>query len=174
MRWPISDNYPMLRDKGLIPLSRQHQHALALCVRLNRASLATPAELAAWQSEIQQHFQQEIRHHFAAEEAHIFPAACRYPDLRPLVDELLAEHTQLRGYFGQAASRALDATSVRRFADALSSHIRKEERQLFEAMQNTLSRAELKAIGALVEEAFEGLPDTCIVPTESTLGTHNR
>ena len=28
----------MLRDKNLIPLSRQHQHALALCVRIDRAS----------------------------------------------------------------------------------------------------------------------------------------
>jgi hemerythrin-like domain-containing protein len=28
----------MLRDKSLIPLSRQHQHALALCVRIERAS----------------------------------------------------------------------------------------------------------------------------------------
>ena len=27
----------MLRDKNLVPLSRQHQHALALCVRINRA-----------------------------------------------------------------------------------------------------------------------------------------
>ena len=26
----------MLRDRNLIPLSRQHQHALALCVRLDR------------------------------------------------------------------------------------------------------------------------------------------
>ena len=38
----------MLRDKCLIPLSRQHQHALALCVRIERASPVHKADLAAW------------------------------------------------------------------------------------------------------------------------------
>ena len=34
----------MLRDPNLVPLSRQHQHALALCVRINRAALAKHLE----------------------------------------------------------------------------------------------------------------------------------
>src|SRR6267143_1187130 len=86
---PAVDNVSMLRDQNLIPLSRQHQHALALCVRIQRASLSTAAERTAWQSEIQQHFEQEIQHHFTAEEAHLFPAARLHPDLVQLVDELL-------------------------------------------------------------------------------------
>ncbi len=61
----ISDNRAMLRDKNLVPLSRQHQHALALCVRINRATLSSPEELQAWQAEIQQHFEQEIQYHFS-------------------------------------------------------------------------------------------------------------
>jgi hemerythrin-like domain-containing protein len=159
----------MLRDKNLVPLSRQHQHALALCVRINRARLSSAAELRAWQSEIQQHFEQEIQHHFAAEEAHLFPAARRHPDLVQLVEELLAEHSQLRGYFAQAAARALDRGSLGQFADTLSAHIRKEERQLFEAMQKAMTPEELQSIGALVAEAFARLPQACIVPTESTM-----
>ena len=31
------DNGSMLRDNNLIPLSHQHQHALALCVQIDRA-----------------------------------------------------------------------------------------------------------------------------------------
>jgi hemerythrin-like domain-containing protein len=161
----------MLRDKNLVPLSRQHQHALALCVRISRAPLATAAELKAWQSEIEQHFDQEIQHHFAAEESHLFPAARRYANLIPLVDELLAEHAQLRHYFSQAAVRALDRPALRRFADTLSGHIRKEERQLFEGMQKAMTSAELQRIGDLVEQAFANLSEICIVPTESTLKT---
>jgi hemerythrin-like domain-containing protein len=161
----------MLRDKNLVPLSRQHQHALALCVRINRASLSTPAEVKAWQSEIQQHFDQEIQHHFAAEEAHLFPAARRHSGLIPLVDELLAEHAQLRAYFAQAAARALDRPALRQFADTLSTHIRKEERQLFEAMQKAMMPVELQSIGALLDQALSTLPEMCIVPTESTLKT---
>jgi len=159
----------MLRDKNLVPLSRQHQHALALCVRIHRASLSTAAERTAWQSEIQQHFEQEIQHHFTAEEAHLFPAARLHPDLVQLVDELLAEHSRLREYFAQAAARALDRRSLGQFADTLSAHIRKEERQLFEALQKAMTPEELHSIGALVEEAFARLPQACIVPTESTM-----
>jgi len=44
----------MLRDKNLIPLSHQHQHALALCVRLDRALQAGEVDAEAWQAEIQQ------------------------------------------------------------------------------------------------------------------------
>jgi len=58
----------MLRDANLIPLSRQHQHALALCVRIDRALPVGDSDLAAWQSEITQQFQTEIGVHFAAEE----------------------------------------------------------------------------------------------------------
>ena len=63
----------MLRDKNLIPLSHQHQHCLALCVRLDRAIQAGGVDLEAWQAEIQQMFEQEIAFHFAAEEKELFP-----------------------------------------------------------------------------------------------------
>jgi hemerythrin-like domain-containing protein len=160
----------MLRDKNLVPLSRQHQHALALCVRINRASLATPSELKAWQSEIEQHFEQEIQYHFAAEEAHLFPAARRFSELSPLVDELVAEHTELRNYFAGARNRALGPTELRAFVEKLSGHIRKEERQLFEGMQATMGADELLKLGLRVEEILSAAPQICIVPTESKLG----
>ncbi len=57
----------MLRDKNLIPLSHQHQHCLALCVRLDRAIQAGEVDLEAWQAEIEQMFEQEITFHFAAQ-----------------------------------------------------------------------------------------------------------
>jgi hypothetical protein len=64
----------MLRDKNLVPLSHQHQHALALCVRLDRALLAGEVDPVPWQAEIQQIVEQEIMIHFAAEEKEVFPA----------------------------------------------------------------------------------------------------
>ena len=90
----------MLRDKNLVPLSRQHQHALALCVRLNRALEADleadEVDAEAWQAEIVQQFEQEICFHFAAEEAEVFPRAAHFPELRDLVQELLAEQMCIR------------------------------------------------------------------------------
>lgn len=163
----------MLRDTNLIPLSRQHQHALALCVRIHRAALATPVELRAWQSEIRQHFEQEIQYHFAAEEAHLFPAARRYPEVAPLVDELLAEHARLRQDFAQAAAGAMDSAGVRSFVETLSGHIRKEERQLFEELQRQMRPEELGGIGVAIEGALAAAPQVCITPTEETLKARN-
>ena len=159
----------MLRNPNLVPLSRQHQHALALCVRIHRAALASEVEVKAWQSEIPQHFEQEIRYHFAAEEAHLFPAARQYPELVPLVEELLAEHKLLREYFAQASAAKLDAPGVRRFAETLSGHIRKEERQLFEELQKRMTREALEEIGLLIDRVLAEAPQVCITPTESTL-----
>jgi hemerythrin-like domain-containing protein len=125
----------MLRHKNLIPLSHQHQHALALCVRIERASPIPEDDLAAWQSEIAQLFQNEISPHFAAEEKVIFPAATKFADLKPLVADLLSDHADLRAMFAAATAQGLPSEDVLTMAKRLSQHIRKEERQLFERMQ---------------------------------------
>jgi len=157
----------MLRDPNLIPLSRQHQHALALCVRLDRAIQAGEVDLEAWQAEIQQQFEQEIGVHFAAEEKELFPAAARLPEMQPLVDELLAEHAFLRDYFARAAARSLDQKSLGNFGDKLTQHIRKEERQLFEGMQKVMNPQELAALGAALDEALKDVSQACALPNET-------
>jgi len=159
----------MLRDKSLIPLSRQHQHALALCVRINRAPLATAREVQAWQAEVEQHFALEIQYHFAAEEKEVFPTARQVARLVPLVEELLAEHKRLREYFEQARARALDGPGLRQFAEMLAAHIRKEERRLFEEMQKHVSPVELGRMGENVEEDLAPAAEACITPTEEIL-----
>ena len=158
----------MLRDKNLILLSRQHQHALALCVRIDRAILAGEVDLEAWQAEIQQQFEQEIGIHFAAEEKELFLSAARFPELRSLVEELLAEHIVLRDYFSRAAARTLDRQSLGNFGEHLARHIRKEERQLFEGMQKVMSSHELDGLGAALDEALKDASEACTLPNEAT------
>jgi hemerythrin-like domain-containing protein len=158
----------MLRDKNLIPLSHQHQHALALCVRLDRAIQAGEVDLEAWQAEMQQQFESEIAIHFAAEEKELFPAAARFPELRPLVDELLAEHRFLRDCFTRAAARSLDRQGLGDFGEKLVRHIRKEERQLFEGMQKVMSPQELARLGAALDEVLKNASEACILPNQAT------
>jgi hemerythrin-like domain-containing protein len=158
----------MLRDKSLIPLSRQHQHALALCVRLDRAIQAGEVDLEAWQAEIDQIFQQEIGFHFAAEEKDVFPVAAKFPELQFLVQELFAEHLLLRNLFDRAQSRGLDRDSLSSFAATLAQHIRKEERQLFEGMQKLMDAGELAALGAALETALRDAAQACLLPNAAT------
>ena len=152
----------MLRDKSLVPLSRQHQHALALCVRISRASPVAEPELSAWQIEIVQHFQAEIRVHFVAEEQFVFPAARSFSELNPLVDELLSDHAWLRERFTRAEEQRLSGSEVTEFARRLSEHIRREERQLFERLQQLLNSEELALLGQKVELALQTAGQVCI------------
>ncbi len=158
----------MLRDRNLIPLSHQHQHALALCVRIDRASPVSDADLAAWQAEIAQHFQAEIRIHFAAEENVLFPAARRFPELNPLVEELLFDHFMLRESFAKAEAHAMSTTDVHAFAQHLAAHIRKEERLLFERMQELMNQEALATLGQSLEEALKDAAQACVLPADTT------
>ena len=158
----------MLRDKNLIPLSRQHQHALALCVRIDRASPISDADLCSWQEEIAQQFEAEIKFHFAAEERVLFPIARSFTDLSALADELQGEHTVLRNSFSEAEARKMTAWELSAFAERLSRHIRKEERQLFERMQELMNQEELALLGRELDQALKDAAQACILPSEAT------
>ncbi len=158
----------MLRDKSLIPLSHQHQHALALCVRMDRASPIPEADLAAWQAEIAQLFQTEIAIHFAAEERVLFPAALECGELKLLIEELRADHSWLREQFSGAVAQRLSANDLTGLAARLAAHIRKEERQLFERLQQLLSRDQLADVGRKLDDALKDASQACILPTEAT------
>jgi hemerythrin-like domain-containing protein len=157
----------MLRDRNLIPLSHQHQHALALCVRLERAA-AGELDLEAWQAEIQQLAEQEIRIHFDTEEKELFPAAARFAEMKALVEDLLEDHRVLRRYFAQAAARTLDDDGLQAFAERLSAHVRKEERQLFEEIQRKMKPQELAQLGAALNQALAAASEACILPSPAT------
>lgn len=151
----------MLRDKNLVPLSHQHQHALGLCVRLGRA-LQQGSDLKFWQDEIVRQFQEEISFHFAAEEKVLFPAAARIPSLSMLVDQLLIEHGVLRKAVQQAQAHQMNSADLQMFAAGLSDHVRKEEQQLFEEMQRSLSSQDLARLGAELDQFFatSGMSET--------------
>jgi len=158
----------MLRDKNLIPLSHQHQHALALCVRLDRALQAGEVDLEAWQAEMQQLFEQEMSIHFAAEEKELFPTAIQFQDLSGLVQELLAEHNALREFFTNAASRSLDRDKLQVFVETFAQHIRKEERQLFEGLQGLMNPEQLAVLGAALDVALKDASQACLLLNAAT------
>jgi len=150
----------MLRDKNLIPLSHQHQHALALCVRIERAFASGGMNTREWQDEIAALFDSEIKYHFESEQQVLFPAARRLEGLDALVDELLIEHGLIRRYVERARKYDLIATDLQMFAATLSMHVRKEERQLFEEMQRQLGPEQMEQLGEALDRYFEisGMP----------------
>ena len=158
----------MLRDKSLIPLSHQHQRALALCVRIDRAQPIPVPDLQAWQAEIDQLFEQEIEIHLCAEERVLFPAARQFPELLPLVEELIADHASLRESFSQSKARGMSGEGLSSFAQLFSAHIRKEERQLFERLQRLMNAKDLAALGIHLKEALKDAAQSCILTNQAT------
>lgn len=158
----------MLRDKSLIPLSHQHQHALALCVRIERASPIAVNDLPTWQAEIAQLFESEITVHFAAEEKVLFPLAMEFSELRALVEDLLRDHEWLRHQLSRATTEPASADELKELAQRLSAHIRKEERLLFEGLQQTMNRDEFSLLGKKLEDALKDAPQVCLRPNEVT------
>lgn len=150
----------MLRDKNLVPLSHQHQHALALCVDIERSLKFGDAPLTSLQDRIQNAFNDEIDSHFQAEEQVLFPAADTHDELHLLVSELLAEHTMLRSYRYAAMAFSMTPTDLLDFAAALSAHIRKEERELFERMQQLSTPDQLATIGSALQQALDSPSQT--------------
>ena len=142
----------MLRDPSLIPLSHQHQHALALCVRIGKAfaEVHDTPDVHSWETEIVRLFDAEIAHHFKAEDKFLFPLADECDDLQQLVDELRIEHTLLRRNVERARARQFTVTDLQVFTATLSEHIRKEERQLFEALQQLLPPKQLHQAGVAI------------------------
>ena len=113
-------------------------------------------------------FQSEIAVHFATEEQVLFPVARGFSELSPLVGDLLSDHEWLRVQFSRSASKAASADDLSALAQRLSAHIRKEERQLFEGLQEKLSRERLGQLGAKLETALKDVSQVCSRPSDLT------
>jgi hemerythrin-like domain-containing protein len=144
----------MLRHRSLVPLSRQHQHALALCVRLKRALQNGDSNPITWQEEMQNIFEAEVSGHFQAEEQVLFPEAAQVPELAALVGKLRIEHATLREYFASAARRELTTADLTKFAELLAIHVRAEEGELFEGCQRAFQESKMAQLGAALHEAL--------------------
>jgi len=138
----------MLRDPSLIPLSHQHHNGLSLCVLTERSLKedASPDNVAKLARKAIDRYEIELANHFQIEEEILFPA-CE----SALTAELRAEHRALEGLIGTLRT-APAAAVLTQFTSLLRGHIRKEENDLFEAIQKDVSRETLDALGRKIEE----------------------
>ena len=139
----------MLRDPSLIPLSHQHQHGLALCVTIERSLREdhSSESVAKFSNKAITHYDLELTNHFEMEERILFPAVAEHP----LIPDLLAQHRRLEAMIA-ALREAPSRERLLEFAALLRSHIRLEENELFQDVQQTLPRETLDSIGQKIEE----------------------
>jgi hypothetical protein len=131
------------RIEHLIPYSHDHQHTLAMALRLARAaSSGDRSALAAAVEGALSFARQELAAHMQQEETVLLP---QFAALGVTTDDevirIAAEHLQLRQLHRALAQTPDDANLAAEFAELLRAHVRWEERELFEAWQRRLEAA---------------------------------
>ena len=138
----------MKRHDSLAPLSREHQEALLLSLLLQKGAPAyknLPASLTEKSAFALNLFTNVLVAHFKKEESMLDKIKQLHPDIDKLSAEITEEHSLL-----SAAFLALDKTeptvdSLHELGAALEAHIRKEERVLFELIQQHCSETILNS-----------------------------
>lgn len=147
---------PLRRHPVLVSLSREHHAALILAraVQLGgstqlRAGL--PGEPRALARHVTEVYVSELAPHFAAEEEVLLVAARGHGlELDAVCKDIEDEHAQLRAMTEELRG-GLDESRIgsilRRFGSLLEAHVRKEERTLFDGVQQALDESALVALG---------------------------
>ena len=137
----------MKRHAALIPLSHDHQHALAAALRLRRCTEhdQTAESLDALRAEVRSFLdfaERELWNHLREEEHELAPLLEEQPDVfAQLWEQLNKDHALLRQAISALQSELTTVDSNRLFdraeyaARLLHDHVRWEERELFERMQ---------------------------------------
>jgi iron-sulfur cluster repair protein YtfE (RIC family) len=142
----------MLRDPSLVPLSHQHHNGLALCV-LTRRSLredASPANVARLARRVIDRYEIELANHFEIEEQILFPAIAKALGDVPLIAELIGEHRQIEALIAELRANP-SARALEGLCALLSSHIRREENQLFQDAQAGMPQEVLRELGLAID-----------------------
>ena len=130
----------MKRSAALAALSRDHHHALEAALRLKRADAGTLADAV---SRFEEFFASRGAHHFDVEEEVLLPALpASDPEWSRLTARVLAEHADLRAR-GAAIGSVEEAHEL---GARLTDHVRFEERELFELLEERLGEDGLREL----------------------------
>ncbi len=106
-------------------------------------------------------FDRDLTPHFRAEEDVLFPFLRTRPSTdgarTALLDALIAEHRRLEALRERVASATGDdalAPALTAFADLLETHVRREERELFEHFPEAVAGDDAEALAAGIRGAI--------------------
>ncbi len=137
----------MKRHNNLIPLSHDHHHGLVLAnlIKLNApAYKGLPNELSGKIEYTKKFFNMELVRHFKEEEEILYPIVKgKSKEIDILFREIFVEHLQIKKLVEQLDSSPEPQIILDKLGRLLESHIRKEERELFEKIQNEFNNGEL-------------------------------
>lgn len=137
---------PIKRHDALKPLSREHHFGLLLCWKIRQGfKLNVESQrIKNYTKWFKVHY---LEPHFKAEEQYVFPVL---GNKHELVKRALAEHRRLKRLFDEEIDITKALNSIE---EELDSHIRFEERVLFNEIQKIATLEQL----AEIEKKHEGM-----------------
>jgi iron-sulfur cluster repair protein YtfE (RIC family) len=139
---------PIKRSDQLAPLSREHHDGLLFAWKLRRG-LANGTQIGTLKDFSLWYWREHLLRHFQQEEELLL----RYiPSDNKLAIQLKEEHDNIRELI-RSISHQPEKDAIGTLADAITSHIRFEERVLFGYLEENLSREQLDNIFNHLEKA---------------------
>ncbi|MCX7611192.1 MAG: hemerythrin domain-containing protein [Ignavibacterium sp.] len=155
----------MKRHKSIIELSRDHQKGLMLAQLLKKDAppyKGLPTDVEGKMNYAIETFQSHLIKHFEDEEKILFPISKgKSEECDNLISELSDDHQFFYKNFSSLKPDADLEDLLDNIGHRLESHIRKEEREFFNLIQNLLSEEDLKVIENKIQKSREDFQKSC-------------
>lgn len=140
----------MKRHPALHPLSQDHHQGLILAQQLKKGApqyKRMPSTLEEKKNYTISFYNNELKNHFKEEEEIIFPLGKnRAPEVDIMINEIVDEHRTMEKLVNEIENTIELENVLDEFGWLLEKHIRKEERNLFPAIEEILSEGELSEL----------------------------
>lgn len=135
----MKKNKPIKRNEHIQPLSRDHHHTLLLCWKI-RKGFSKGVALKRIKAYSDWFFANHVQPHFRIEEQYMFPVLGNDHEM---VKRALAEHRRLERLFNEEKDLERSLSLIE---EELEKHVRYEERELFNVIQEQATTEELQLI----------------------------
>lgn len=135
----MSTDKPIKRSEVLKFLSRDHHHGLSLCWKI-RAGIKKDVEITRIKKYADWFYQNHLLPHFEVEEKCIFTIL---DSENELIKKAISEHQRIKRLFESTTETQKNISQIE---EELESHIRFEERILFNEIQKYVTAEQLQSI----------------------------
>ncbi|GAA0763106.1 hemerythrin domain-containing protein [Psychroflexus lacisalsi] len=130
------NNSPIKRHDALKNLSREHHDGLIFALRLQKG-VAKKANLKSMEAYATWFWKHHLIPHFEMEEKYLFP---KFGNEQLLVQKVKQQHRELKSLF-EVESKSYE--DIKAIYELLQKHIRLEERELFNLIQEQMNEKQL-------------------------------
>ena len=140
----------MKRHKSLQSLSQEHHHGLMLAQLIKSGSPEYKGLPNTVEGKVQhtiKFFEENLIPHFNKEEKILFTISKnKNAEIDRLINELIFQHKAIYSLVDKLRKSSEPEIELNELGMLLESHIRKEERELFQSIQNVLTESEMEKL----------------------------